>query len=268
METGYTVVQDWMLELDLDLRSTFAFAIIYGFSQDGISVFSGTHKYLANKCKCSRRTIIDVLQKLEEKGYIEKIEKVVNGVTFYDYKAVYRELHTPCKNFTPPVKKFHTQNIEDNNKEKDNTIVLSQKKESDKPDFSGPSIEAEKPKEKSCAKKEKGKERFDFEAALVAEGVSEQTASDWLEVRAKVGGVNTLTAFRSVKKELDKAKANGVSADECIAMAVTRAWRGFEFRWYMNEINRNNGNGDKQTVDRRRSTDVMDVPIEEYYKSF
>ena len=78
--------------------------------------------------------------------------------------------------------------------------------------------------------------------------------------------MNTLTAFRSVKKELDKAKANGVSADECIAMAVTRAWRGFEFRWYMNEINKNNG--DKQTVDRRRSTDVMDVPIEEYYKSF
>ena len=92
MKNGYTVIQDWMLEMDLDLTSTFVYANIYGFSQDGKSVFSGTQKWLAERCKCSKETIKRVLRSLVEKGLIEKIEKKINGVTFYDYRVNPRAL--------------------------------------------------------------------------------------------------------------------------------------------------------------------------------
>mgnify|MGYP002672831323 CR=1 FL=1 len=275
MKNGYTVIQDWMLEMDLDLTSIFVYANIYGFSQDGESVFSGTQKWLAEKCKCSKETIKRVLKSLTEKGLIEKIEKKINGVTFYDYRVNLRLLEQNAANDPGGVKMTRgwgqndpPYNTKENNiyKEKDNTIVLSKKKDDKQPQNPSNPVEEEKPKEKSCAKKERGKEKFDFKGALISEGVSEQTASDWLEVRAKTGGVNTLTAYKSIKKELDLARSNGISAEECIAMATTKAWRGFEYRWYVNEKSKDNGN--KQSIDKRRGTDVMDVPIEDYFEPF
>lgn len=268
MKNGYTVIQDWMLEMDLDLTSTFVYANIYGFSQDGESVFSGTQKWLAERCKCSKETIKRVLRSLVEKGLIEKIEKKINGVTFYDYRVNPRALEMNDADDPGGVKMTRgwgqndpPYNTKDNtNIEKDNTNVLSKKK-NESQEKSIP-VEDKTAKEKSCAKKEK----FDFRAALVSEGVSEQTASDWLEVRAKTGGVNTVTAFKSIKKELDLAKSNGISAEECISMAATKTWRGFEYRWYVNEKSKDNA--DKPKNDRRRSTDVLDVPVSEYYKSF
>ena len=44
---GYTNIPDWMLAFDLDVYETIIYAVIYGFSQDGTSTFSGSQKYLA-----------------------------------------------------------------------------------------------------------------------------------------------------------------------------------------------------------------------------
>lgn len=84
---GYTNIPDWMLSLDLDVYETIILAVIYGFSQDGDSTFSGSQNYLARKAKCTRRKVAMVLPKLVEKGLIIKTDKEVRGVRLCEYKV-------------------------------------------------------------------------------------------------------------------------------------------------------------------------------------
>jgi DNA-binding transcriptional ArsR family regulator len=64
------------------------YAIIYGFSQDGESEFTGSLQYLCDFCGgVSKPTIIHALKALTEAGYIIRREEVINGVKFNRYKS-------------------------------------------------------------------------------------------------------------------------------------------------------------------------------------
>ncbi|HAU84216.1 MAG TPA: hypothetical protein DCW90_01500 [Lachnospiraceae bacterium] len=264
---GYTVVQDWMLDFGFDLTSTFVYAIIYGFSQDGESVFQGTQKWLAEKCNCSKDTIKRILKNLTQKGFLIKLDREINGVTFCDYKAAIPKCTSHEQNAPTPGANCTTHNTKDNYIYKEKIYIKKKVEENSNSQSSEIAVESKNGKEKSCAEKEKGKVKFDFYESLLNAGVSEQTASDWLLIRSKKRAVNTATAFKSIKKQLDLAKESGISAEDCILMSVTKSWAGFEYQWYVNEKTKNNGNT-KSIIDKRRSTDVLDVPISEYFKPF
>lgn len=83
----YTAIQDWMLELGLDVWETIAYAVIFGFSQDGESTFTGSLAYLSRKMMCSRAKTISSLKHLVELGMVQKICIVRNGVKFCEYRA-------------------------------------------------------------------------------------------------------------------------------------------------------------------------------------
>ena len=84
---GYIVIQDWMIDLPLSLAETTIYAIIYGFSQDGESNFSGSLAYIARKSKVSKATARRALQVLVDGGYIQKDEVKRNGVVFNVYQV-------------------------------------------------------------------------------------------------------------------------------------------------------------------------------------
>ena len=63
------------------------YAIIYGFSQDGESEFTGSIKYLVEWLDVSRPTIIKALQELTDCGFLIKRTDTINGVQFNRYKA-------------------------------------------------------------------------------------------------------------------------------------------------------------------------------------
>ena len=163
---GYIVIQDWMLDLPLSLVETMAYAVIYGFSQDGETAYRGSLTYLARKCKVSKDTVRRALNELVQQGYIEKIEKKMNGVTFNDY----RTMLPPIANCKYPHSKLPPHN-KDNNKD----INMSIKKAA-----------------------------FDFYRELLLLGVNEQTAKDWMQVRKEKRAANTETAFRRIQQEIAK----------------------------------------------------------------
>ena len=73
------------------------YAIIYGFTQDGETEFTGSLQYLCDFTGgTSKQTIINALKSLVKSEYIFKREEIVNGVKFNRYKA---NLHL-LKNFT------------------------------------------------------------------------------------------------------------------------------------------------------------------------
>ena len=86
-DKGYTTIPDWMLSLDLDIYEVIILAVIYGFSQDGESSFTGSQNYLAWKAKCSRAKVARALPRLVEMGLIHKKDVTIRGVNLCEYRV-------------------------------------------------------------------------------------------------------------------------------------------------------------------------------------
>ena len=107
---AYYTVQGWMLsELGLKGNALAVYAIIYGFSQDGASEYSGSARYLAEWLGCTTRTILAVLSDLTERGLLKKTTTYKNGQTFNNYavaKMTKEDPQQPHEKISYPMKNF------------------------------------------------------------------------------------------------------------------------------------------------------------------
>ncbi len=88
-EENYISISGWMVtSLGLKGNELLVYAIIYGFSQDYETRFTGSLQYLADWTNSTKQSCIKCLKSLIEKGYITKHENIVNGVKFCEYQAV------------------------------------------------------------------------------------------------------------------------------------------------------------------------------------
>ena len=87
-DDNYFLVSGWMINrLGLKGASLQVFSIIYGFSQDGETCFTGSLQYLCDFTNSSKPTVIKALKELVEKNFILKYENEMNGVKFNKYRA-------------------------------------------------------------------------------------------------------------------------------------------------------------------------------------
>lgn len=119
----YVNIQSFMVnELHLSGNALIIYAVIYGFSQDGESWFTGSRSYLAAWCQASKSTVSRNLETLCADGLIERRERTESGVLLVDYRAVrYTQNGQGCtqneqggvpKMGTGGVPKMGTHNIE------------------------------------------------------------------------------------------------------------------------------------------------------------
>ena len=148
-DTNYITIQGWMVnQLKLKGAELITYAVIYGFSQDDQSVFSGTLGYLAEWVGVTKQAVCNILKKLVEKDLIIKIEKVVNGITFYDYKVNQKTL-IPIKESLIPIKETLMTPIKEslmvsnniNNNYNNNIYNNIQKPKSKKKEFIPPTLD-------------------------------------------------------------------------------------------------------------------------------
>ena len=198
----HIVVTEEMRALGLSGNDLMVFALIYGFSQDGQGCFYGSLNYICETCGISRRTAIYILNGLVERGFLLKEETIQNGV-----KRVLYQVNRGSAEIALVVQKLHRGSAEiAPNNIKDNispTEIINKEKDV----------------------------RFDFKKSLLEIGVSPQVAEDWLKVRKTKKAANTETAFKRIQKEIE---LSGLSADECITIAVERSWQGFKAEWLSN----------------------------------
>ena len=121
---NYVVIQGWMLtDLHLKGNELLVYACIYGFTQHSNQVFSGSWQYLADWTNSTKRGVSNCLKALVEKGYLEKEDKIINGVKFCEYRAtnctrVVNKVHGGSEeNSSPPSEESSPNNIEVNNLE-------------------------------------------------------------------------------------------------------------------------------------------------------
>lgn len=192
----FTILQE-MREMGLKGNELIVFAVINGFSQNGNGSFYGSLAALQEMCGiASRQTITDILKSLVDKGFINKTEVALNGVKNISYSV--------CPKNGQGVQKM------DRGCPKNGHIYIN--------DINISPMEINN---------NKGK-RFDFKNSLIEIGVSPEVADDWMQVRKAKRASNTETAFRRIKIEIDKS---GLSANECITIAVARSWQGFQADW-------------------------------------
>lgn len=87
-DENYFQVSGWMVNrLKLKGISLELFAIIYGFTQDGETEFTGSIQYLCDFTGTSRPTVINALKSLTKDGLLCKRVETINNVTFNRYKA-------------------------------------------------------------------------------------------------------------------------------------------------------------------------------------
>ena len=202
----FTILQE-MREMGLKGNELIVFAVINGFSQNGNGSFHGSLAALQEMCGISsRHTIIDILKSLVDKGLINKTEVTLNGVKNISYSVCAKNAQACAENAQGGVQKLH-RGCAENAHIYINDINIS-------------------PTEIN----NKGK-RFDFKNALIEIGVSPEVAEDWMQVRKAAKATNTETAFNRIKHEIEKS---GLSANECITIAVSRSWRGFQADWVAN----------------------------------
>lgn len=100
-KTDYIVILAPMVtELGLSGNRLVIYALIHGFSKDGVNEFKGSISYICDWTNLSRNTVLSTLKSLVEDGLIEKHENIVNGVKFCSYKVT-------DSSFAPPVQKLH-----------------------------------------------------------------------------------------------------------------------------------------------------------------
>lgn len=202
----FTILQE-MREMGLKGNELIVFAVINGFSQNGNGSFHGSLAALQEMCGISsRHTIIDILKSLMDKGLINKTEVTLNGVKNISYSVCAKKAQACAENAQGGVQKLHrgcaeTAHIYINDINISPTEINN-----------------------------KGK-RFDFKKSLIEIGVSPEVAEDWMHVRKTKRAANTETAFNRIVHEIQKS---GMSANECITIAVSRSWQGFQADWVAN----------------------------------
>lgn len=87
-DENYYIIHGWMLNrMKLKGTQLQVFSIVYGFSQDGTSEYSGSLTYLCDFTGASKPTVIKALSELVDKGFIHKRTERINGVIFNHYSV-------------------------------------------------------------------------------------------------------------------------------------------------------------------------------------
>lgn len=80
--------------------------------------------------------------------------------------------------------------------------------------------------------------RYAAAAELLAAGVAEQTATDWLALRQARKAPVSRTVMDALKREADKA---GMTLDATLALCCARGWQGFRAEWVTQPLGQPHG---------------------------
>ena len=87
--SSYIVIMSWMMtKLGLSGNELLCYAMIYGYSQSGQGGYFGSLSHTAEALNISKRSAVNILQKLVDKGYLKKGNFSLDGVERCMYRAV------------------------------------------------------------------------------------------------------------------------------------------------------------------------------------
>ena len=207
-EENYISISGWMVtRLGLKGNELLVYAIIYGFSQDGETRYTGSLQYLADWTNSTKQSCIKCLKSLAEKGYITKYEKIVNGVKFCEYQAVKLKSmvvnkveHGIKQSLTGGIKQSLPNNLDNNTL--DNNII--NKKE----------------------RKSKSKSYDEQIAEYTGNEELQDALKAFIQMRAFIKKPMTEYALKLMLKKLDELGNNETTKIAILNQSITHNWQG------------------------------------------
>ena len=123
--SDYLNIQGWMInELNLKGNELIIYALIYGFTKDGVSEFRGSRQYMADWTNSSVRSVQNVVNSLVNKGMIEKNNHInkYGSLETSGYKAINVPKLSSEKSSSPLEKKVHEGSEKSSHNNIDNNI--------------------------------------------------------------------------------------------------------------------------------------------------
>jgi hypothetical protein len=173
---------------------------------------------LARKCSMAERTVQNHIADMEEAGIVVRAYRAGRSTVY----------HIDPRKFCTPADSAPQQNP---HPAPAKTAPQPPQDVHPAPAKSAPITTNEPPKEPSGKPSKRGKAAnasFDPMAALLAVGVSEKAARDWLQVRKAKRAPLTETALDGIKTEAAHA---GLSMQETVVLCVEKNWQGFFASW-------------------------------------
>ncbi len=233
--TDFVNIQGWMInELNLKGNELIIYALIYGFTKDGVSEFRGSRQYMADWTSTSVRSVQNVVNSLVDKGMIEKNNHInkYGSLETSGYKAinvpklsseknslVEKKVHEGSEKSSLVEKKVHEGSEKSSHNNIDNNI----------------SNNIVNIKEKNIKK-----ESVNSVIAEYTENKDLQDAlHDFVDMRTKARKPLTARAMKLSLNELDKLAVDDVTKIAIVNQSIVHSWSTF----YKLQ---NNNNGQRQ----------------------
>lgn len=213
----YIVVEPrWMTgELGLTGNRLLVYALVHGFSREGLGEFYGSAQFIADLLNLRKATVLDILAALTAEGLLVKIESVRDGVRYCIYRTRAGVVRKPYRGGTETVPGGGTETVPN--------------KKTSCFDKSSQDIVINKEIFPRDARAVGGS--FDFAQALREAGCDEVAIGDFLAARKARRLLNTRSAFEGLVAE---AEAVGKTLPEVVRLCAANSWGGFR-RSYLEE---------------------------------
>lgn len=197
MRWHFTITSD-MKDLGLSGNDLLVYAVIAGYSANRQGCYYGSLAYLCEVTGIARRTAIDVLKRLTDRGLLHKEEHIENNVR----RCIYEVRGGGAEN-APEVQNLHGGGANSAPNNKYNNKYLSPRILKDTAPQGGASQ----------------KDVLEMFAAL---GCEDSVLRDW--VAARKGAKVTPSVLQGMQREAAKA---GITLAEAVRICAENSWRGF-----------------------------------------
>jgi hypothetical protein len=229
-DNNFISIQGWMrTRLNLKGNELLIYALIYGFSQDGNSRFTGSRKYIAEWCGCSLDTVDRSLSSLVGKGFLAKYPHTdQNGSRVVDYSAILTVIEAaPAHAAAPTAAQTTTPPQAPTQAPWANTTNATTEQ------FQTPTYEPQpllaEPEPKPQPKKiRKAKSFDDIIDAYTRDSTTKELLGQWLQNRKAKRAAMTDGAIKGNLDKLDKcAQASRMNVNDYLSEVICRGWGSF-----------------------------------------
>lgn len=229
-DNNFIAIQGWMrTRLNLKGNELLIYALVYGFSQDGNSRFTGSRKYIAEWCGCSLDTVDRSLSALVSKGLLAKYpHKDQNGSRVVDYAAILTAIAATTTHAATPAAAQTTAPAQAPAQDPWANTTNATTEQSQTPTYEPQPLLAEPEPKPQPKKPRKSKSFDDIIDAYTNDPTTKKLLGEWLQNRKAKRSAMTDSAIQSNINVLDRlAQESRMNVNDYLAEVIRRGWGSF-----------------------------------------
>nr|UWI38770.1 MAG: Replication initiator protein A (RepA) N-terminus [Bacteriophage sp.] len=229
-DTNFIAIQGWMrTRLNLKGNELLIYALVYGFSQDGNSRFTGSRKYIAEWCGCSLDTVDRSLSSLVGKGLLAKYPHTdQNGSRVVDYAAILTAIAATTAHTAAPSAAQTTAPAQSPAQDPWGNTPNATTEQFQTPTYEPQPLLAEPEPKPQPKKPRKSKSFDDIIDAYTSDPTTKKLLGQWLQNRKAKRAAMTDGAIQGNLNKLDKcAQASHMNVNDYLSEVICRGWGSF-----------------------------------------